>query len=450
MRSGGGFSQSTELPVPPSGVIGVAPEMLSSEYWIARTQDANRVLMTPVQVAAANAKLFAENSAMVSLQKLGPMITRAQVLRWIKETGPFPALPQFDRQGQAIPQSALEDVAHNVGEENVPASVPIRYGMAVRRTILRSFPTALKVYSSRDATDVDNFVGGVLFPGEPVVIAHASTDGKWLLVVATQGPEWVEKEDIAEGPEARVFAYQTQKPFRVVTGDEVRTVFTPEEPRVSEITLDMGTRLPIAELPQDQPVNGQGPFVSWTMELPVRNDDGTLAIKPALLRRTADSSDGYLLLTRANIIRQAFKFLGERYGWGHSYNARDCSGFTSDTYRSMGLLLPSNSGMQGRSPEFRHEVFTAGDTHEKRLEAVMHAQVGDLLVVPGHVMMILGKVDHQPYVIQDVPFAVFHRGNKTQWTKLNEVSVTPLLPLLADEKQTYVDAMTSLVHVTGP
>jgi hypothetical protein len=47
---------------------------------------------------------------------------------------------------------------------------------------------------------------------------------------------------------------------------------------VSEIQLDMGARVPIAELPQDQPVNGQGPYVSWTIELPVRNDDGTLAI----------------------------------------------------------------------------------------------------------------------------------------------------------------------------
>ena len=239
-------------------------------------------------------------------------------------------------------------------------------------------------------------------------------------------------------------------PFRVVTGDQVRTVFTPEELRVSQVQLDMGIRLPLAHLPEDQPVNGQGPYESWTVELPVRNDDGSLAFKPALVRRTEDSESGYLPLTRANIIRQAFKFLGERYGWGHTYNARDCSGFTSDTYRSMGLLLPGNSVQQGASPVFRHENFTTVDSYAKRLDAVMHAQVGDLLVVPGHVMMILGKVGDQPYVIQDVPFAVFHHGGTVRWTKLNEVSVTPLLPLLADEEHTYVDKMTSLVHTTEP
>ena len=79
----------------------------------------------------------------------------------------------------------------------------------------------------------------------------------------------------------------------------------------------------------------------------------------------------------------------------------------------------------------------------------MNAQVGDLVVVPGHVLMILGKIDGQPYVIQDVPFAVFYdQLGKIHWTKLNEVSVTPLLPLLADENHSYVDVMTSLIQLT--
>jgi hypothetical protein len=80
----------------------------------------------------------------------------------------------------------------------------------------------------------------------------------------------------------------------------------------------------------------------------------------------------------------------------------------------------------------------------------MAADVGDLLVVPGHVMMFLGKIGGQPYVIQDVPYAIFRDGTgKLHKTKLNQVSVTPLLPLLYDDNHSYVDAMTSLVHVTA-
>jgi len=238
-------------------------------------------------------------------------------------------------------------------------------------------------------------------------------------------------------------------PARVITGDQVQTVFTPEAPEVSQLEFDMGTRVPLASVPLYQPVNGQGPYASWTLNMPVRRADGSLAFKPALLRKTTDTASDYLPLTTANIIRQAFKFLGERYGWGHLYNARDCSGLISDVYRSMGLVLPPNSGAQGESPAFNHQLFSASDSHEARVTAVMHAQPGDLVVVPGHVLMILGKVNGEPYVIQDVPFAVYYdHDGKIHWTKLNQVSVTPLLPMLADKDHSYVDAMTSLVHVT--
>ncbi|WP_233587230.1 NlpC/P60 family protein [Corallococcus sp. CA049B] len=147
-----------------------------------------------------------------------------------------------------------------------------------------------------------------------------------------------------------------------------------------------------------------------------------------------------------------FKFLGERYGWGHQFNARDCSGLTSEVYRSMGLVLPPNSGMQGKSAALNHRLFTAKDSHAERVSALEQAEVGDLVVVPGHVLMIIGHVNGEPYVIQDVPYAVFKdpETQQVRKTKLNQVSVTPLLPLYADDTTLYVDAMTSLVHVTRP
>jgi cell wall-associated NlpC family hydrolase len=186
------------------------------------------------------------------------------------------------------------------------------------------------------------------------------------------------------------------------------------------------------------------------VQLPVRQADGTLAIRSALLRRTADTSAGYLPLTRANILRQAFKFLGERYGWGHQFNARDCSGLTSQVYRSMGVLLQHSSSIQGASTALRHRTFGEKDTHAERVRALAKAQVGDLIVVPGHVLMIVGHVNGAPYVIQDVPSAIFDdpTSGQRRRTKLNQVSVTPLLPLYADDKTLYVDAMTSLVQAT--
>ena len=442
-------AQDAAMAIPRSGVIGVDQAMLTPDYWIARTSVPNKVLMTPQQINATNVRTYAVDPSSHDLSKMGTALTREQVLAWIKETSPA-SKPFVDVSGNVISTSEIDAIVSNIGIDQIPATMPIRYGLSVRRAQLRLYPTALRAFPRADLLDFESFQGGTLFPGEPVVIAHTSVDGKWYLVYSSQGPAWVLRTDVAEGAADTVFSYVNKKPYRVVTGDKVRTVFTPEAPEVSEYLLDMGTRVPISDLPEDQPVNGQGSYVSWTIELPVRHDDGSLGFQPALLQKIKDSSDAYLPLTRANIIRQSFKFLGERYGWGHLYNARDCSGFTAEVYRSMGIFLPPNSGAQGNDPVLKHQLFTEADSHQARVKAVMDADVGDLVVVPGHVLMILGKVHGQPYVIQDVPYAVFHdTTGKTRMTKVNEVSVTPLFPLFADEQHTYVDAMTSLVHVSA-
>ncbi|WP_225737257.1 SH3 domain-containing protein [Dyella acidiphila] len=443
-------AQDASSTIPPSAVIGVQEAMLSPDYWIGRAHAVDDVLMTPAQIAARNRLTSVHDQALVDLESLPTTLTREQIQGWVKSAASPLNAPLVDMHGDPLTAQTLAAIQANVGMQQIPASEPARYGMAVRRAQLRTYPTTVRAFASKESVDFESFEGGTLFPGDPVVIAKASVDGKWLLVVSYQGPAWVATTDIAEGSAQAVFGYAQKSPARVITGDEVRTVFTPEAPEVSELQLDMGTRLPLAKVPPDQPVNGQGPYESWALELPVRGNDGALSFKPALLQKMRDSAPDYLPLSRANIIRQAFKFLGERYGWGHAYNARDCSGFTSDVYRSMGVLMPPNANAQGKSPAFAHRLFTAADSHAARIDAIMHADVGDLIVVPGHVLMLLGQVDGQPYVIQDVPFVIYRNPQGgVHWTKVNEVSVTPLLPLLADGKQSYVDAMTSLVHVTA-
>jgi len=443
-------AQDATRVIPPSGVIGTRDEMLTPDYWIARAPSPDTVLLTPAEVDARNRQTFATDPNFHDLSRLAPTVSRERILAWIKESGTLPATPPVDAANRPIPAATLAAITANTAADAIPASVTVRYGMALRRAQLRTLPTALRAFPGKDLTDFEVFQGGTLFPGDPVAILHTSRDREWLLVLSEQGPVWVRPADIAEGSAAEILSYRQRGAGRVVTGDKVLTVFTPEAPALSELQLDMGTRVPLADLPPDQPVNGEGPYQSWTVLLPERGADGRLHFAPALVPKTRDTAPDYLPLTRANIIRQAFKFLGERYGWGHLYNSRDCSGFTSDTYHSMGVILPANSGQQGQTPAVRHQLFTAADGHEARVAAVMAADIGDLIVVPGHVLMILGKVDGQPYVIQDVPYAVFREpSGKLRMTKTNQVSVTPLLPLLATPDQSYVDAMTSLVHVTA-
>ncbi|MBN8228371.1 SH3 domain-containing protein [Corallococcus macrosporus] len=448
----GACAAPSALAVSPSGVPAFSEDMLSPEYWIRRAPSPDAVLLDADQVAAKRLRASGPEGGLVDLKRIPATLTRAQVAGWVRDAGRTPIQAAIDEQGRPVTEAVLDGLRQNAAEEHLPESSPARYGLSVRRTPLRALPSDRQFFASEDLRDYESLQAGVLFPGEPVVIAHESADQQWLFVLTTQAPAWVRRGDIAEGTADAVFSYVAKAPGRVVTGDQVRTVFTPEAPEVSELELDMGIALPRADVAPGEPVNGASSYASWPVLLPVRGQEGALAFKSALLRRTADTAPGYLPLTRANILRQAFKFLGERYGWGHQFNARDCSGLSSEVYRAMGLFLPPNSGMQGRSAALNHRLFTAQDSHAERLRALARADVGDLVVVPGHVLMIIGHVNGEPYVIQDVPYAVFKDPATQQLrkTKLNQVSVTPLLPLYADDTTLYVDAMTSLVHVTRP
>lgn len=436
------------LPIPPSGVIGTTDAMLSPEYWVERVDAPDRVILDKAAIEARNAKMFASDPSMYDLSKLAAELPGSQVRQWLGKIGKLPAKPLFDAKDQPAPQATIDAAIANQALDKVPARISPRYGLVVRRVSMRNFPSALRVFPGKGLQDFEQFQESTVFPGDPVAVVHTSMDGQWYFVVSPRYVAWVEAAAIAMGTRDEVLAYAASTRYRVITGDKLRTVYTPEAPEVSETQLDMGLRIPLADLPPDQPINGQGPYEAWTLSLPTRAADGSLHLQPALLQRKLDSAPDYLPLTRANLIRQAFKFLGERYGWGHLYNGRDCSGFVSDVYRSLGVQLPRNTGDQAKSPAWKHRLFGPQDNHEARMRALADAQVGDLIYIPGHVMMFLGRVDGEPYVIQDVGGLVFRDGEgKMRWTKTNEVSVTPLMPLLVDEKLSYVDAMTSLVSI---
>jgi cell wall-associated NlpC family hydrolase len=435
--------------IPPSGVMGVGDAQLTPEYWIGLQKQPDREILSRPEIEAENAKLLQVDSSMHDLRALPASLAREQVLGWINGLSERPTKPMYDVDGRQVTAATLDAMVDNLALSRIPAQEPTRYGLVVRRASLRTFPSNLRVFSRKGDTDIDRFQETAEFPGVPVAIVHTSRDGKWLFVISPRYAAWTEKENVAEGSAAQVFGYVDKKPYRVITGATERTVFTREVPEVSQLQLDMSMRVPLqVDLPPDQPVNGQTPYATYTLQLPLRAADGRLQFTPALLQKNTDSAADYLPLTAANIIRQAFKFLGERYGWGHSYDGRDCSGFVSDVYRSMGVQMPRNTSKQAISPALEHRTFTAADSSEERLKAAHALQVGDLVYIPGHVMMVIGQRDGQPYVINDVGGMTYRKSDGSfGQVKLNSVAVMPLLPNQFNDHQTYVDRMTSIVRI---
>jgi cell wall-associated NlpC family hydrolase len=432
-----------------AGIIGVRDVHLDPEYWIREARQPDRVVMNSAAIATQNLAMETIEPSLYDIESLPVTLEREQVQAWIEALSVRPTRALYDETGKEGSSRALDRLVNGLDLNRIPQTQVTRYGMVVQRSDLRTFPTHLRVYSSPEDRNIDRFQESALFPGTPVAVVHESRDREWLFVVSRTYAAWIDKDAVAFGEKDEIFAHARRTPYVVMTGATVRTVHARQEPRVSEVQLDMGVRLPLLHaLPEDGLINGQHPFFGHAVELPVRNEDGTLSFAPALIPASADVASDYLPLTRANLLRQAFKFLGERYGWGHSFNSRDCSGFVSEVYRSFGVLLPRNTRDQAVSPALNRIELAPGMPRAERIKLLRETQIGDLIYIPGHVMMVIGHEDGEPYVIHDTAGMSYRQADGSlRRVTLQGVVVTPLLPMMSDEQYSTVERITNIQRV---
>lgn len=430
-------------------VIGIEDAFLTPKYWIERATDGATELLSASGIARLNEQSFATSDTMVDLGDYADRLGAEQLLSRVQRISRRATSDRFYASGTLVTDADYARYEASLNLDAIHETNPVRFGIAVTRTDMRTYPTSDRIFKTEAHSDLDRFQENALFPADVVAILHTSTDGEWLLVQSYNYLAWVQSTTIAIGSRETILEYAQRPEFIVITGDKVITTYNPHVPEISELQLDMGIRLPLAR-PADVSNNlhGQNPYASYVVELPVRDAAGELRLEPALIPRSADVSSGYLPYTRDNLISQSFKFLGERYGWGHAYNARDCSGFVAEIYKSFGVLLPRNSGDQSDSTIGRNLRFDSDEQTSSKLDELRSLDIGSLIFIPGHVMMYIGEVDGEPYVIHDVaglnytsPSGEFYSG------VLSGVSVTPLLPLGFSADKSYVDSIKSIKEI---
>ena len=421
------------------------PQQLNPQFWQKQLSQGDKVLLSQAQIAERNQQTFAQQTEMQQLNRLPTSYTAAALKQVVQQVSQIPTAKRFYTDGTALTAAHWQAYQAMLAIDSIKADNPLQFGLVVKRTALRAFPTLDRVVNEQGNADLDRFAETALFVAEPVAVLHRSRDNGWLLVQSFNYTGWVQAADVAIGSRQQVLSYAEQAPFIVITAAKAHTVYTPEQPALSELQLDMGVRLPLLSAADTGfNVHGQNPAASYIVQLPVRQADGSLQLMPALLPLSTDVSQGYLPFTEHNLLRQAFKFLGERYGWGHDYNGRDCTGFISEIFRSFGLLMPRNSGQQGQGSYGRNLRFDAQSSQQQKLEAVRQAKVGDLLYFPGHVSMFIGMVQQQPFMIHSVNTLIYPTDKGLYQGRLNGVVVTPLMPLQANTEQSYLDALYAI------
>jgi hypothetical protein len=93
-------------------------------------------------------------------------------------------------------------------------------------------------------------------------------------------------------------------------------------------------------------------------------------------------------------------------------------------------------------------VFAPTDDRATRERALAKAQPGDLLFIPGHMMMVLGHVNGRLFVIHDIEGGSWlDRNGQLNRVHLNGVSVTPFAPLRFDESSDFTDKLTTILRI---
>ena len=430
-------------------VPGIEERHLTPEFWLARAPGSDEVVLTPGEITAFNRRAFDVAETMVRLDALPDSLDRDELVERIRRISKPSSYDRWYANGVKLTTADWARFDAMLNLDGIEDRNPLRFGMVVKRSSMRTYPTDEPIYNTETPTDIDRFQENGLFPGDAVAVLHTSSDGDWLLVQSYNYLAWVPRDAIGIGDLDAILDHRRSERFLVVTGDKVLTTFNPELPATSEVQLDMGVRLPLLSAAEvGNALRGQNPYTSHAVLMPVRDEGGGLSFEPALIARGQDVSVGYLPYTRGNVIRQSFKFLGERYGWGHDYNARDCTGFVSEVYKTFGILMPRNSGDQRDSVIGENLRFDENAVHAERIAGLGTLDVGDLVYIPGHVMLSLGEIDGEPYVIHDVNGLNYAGPDGELYSGvLNTVAVTPLTPLKSGEGKHYVDLMMSIKDV---
>ena len=370
-------------------------EMQSSDFWIALAEDPQAVRMTPEEIADYNRSLSSVQGAKVEkLQAWPSVLSHMELSDLLDYYGEAPSASYYTPDGRINADVRLE-MSLNRNEAAVANQNPVKYGFLTENLIMRTFPSPVPLYDSPDAWEYDKAAETALKLWEPVLVLHTSVDGNWLLVQAYDYLGWVETEKVAlcEREQWDALRAQLQADYLTVLAPRLVLDGSFHHPGQEHIVLKMGTVLPLTD---DKEADNAISDNCYIVRLPRRLEDGSLETYTARIPQNEDVTMGSLPFTTENLLRQVFKLLGHRYGWGGTAEGWDCSSICQDAYRTVGLFLPRNSGNQRRIPDC-HNVENASLDQKRALLDTL--QPGAMLELPGHQTMYIGAFEGDHYVI---------------------------------------------------
>ena len=401
--------------------IEISKEVATPEFWLAKNPGGDEIILSPSEIEQLNSKILAADDYTENLlsypEKISGADVKAKIRQLTDDVKMYDFKNLFFESGEPVPDENFQSVKANENLNAVPPVVKIRYAVTTHRANIKILPESSGRFSPPLKYRFDELQATAIDPAEGVIVLHESRDEKFFFVQTGNYFGWIEKNNLAFATRSEFESYVAPKKFLTVTANKKNISADGKN-----FLFQQGAKIPLDD--------------SGKIRLP-KNSDGRLAeifIAPEI----DGTVEGYLPCTTNNFIRQAFKFLGDPYGWGGLDDSVDCSAFVADVYKSMGIKIPRDADRQ----EFcLPKVADLKNLNRPdQLKKISDAPTGSLLFKPGHVMLYLGQNSGKPIIIHAASIKIPGTDER-----LHKVTVTELN--YPGAKMPTIDALTRIAFV---
>lgn len=265
-----------------------------------------------------------------------------------------------------------KSLMENVGVENVPEAVYVRFGFTLKSVNMRMTPSGAILHTGNPSFDMNQYtrVGA----SAPVAVLHSSNDGKYYYVQTEFMRGWIPSESVMLYGDA-AFRDILRMPFLRVVKDGTN---------IEGVAYSMGDKIPMT----DKNLFG------YKVLLPDAEEKFIYKSRTLNLNNETFSAE--------KIRSMADDLLGNPYDWGGKAGFRDCSSFVRDLWLVFGLNLPRNTSLQSGVGK---EIVGKPASKKEFYDALTNATpFKTLIFFKGHVILYGG--------MEDGDYIVYHAVNR--------------------------------------
>lgn len=366
------FAESVSMPpvTEADTVVTEYEEELPQEVisWCCRNPDADRVIMTPEEIAKENERILNASESMTDIFAF-PDTVSAEVLKSMISRHALPGDNRYDSDGSEIQNDHIDIVRQRM-TVNEDGTLRVKLGIMTSRGNVRMVPDN-KPYRKSPDNPYDSVQSTELSLGTPVLVLYTTYDFEYYFVLSCNYSGWVHTGEVAIAESRDEWLVFAQPNNLVCITDPLY--------RDGDLRLDMGATLPFTF------ANG----VEYTIILPARNPDGTLSSTEYALPH-ASACIGYLPYTYKNYLAQAYKYEGTPYGWGGLDDGIDCSGLVLNVFRTFGFSFPRDTSQQDKI--IGDSLYVAQNAEALSADR-LDTFVPTVVYYPGHTLLYIGRDD---------------------------------------------------------